>query len=62
MTELLTVSEVADILRVDDATVRHYCKQGTLEAVLLPHASKRQIFRIKRETLDTLLGKVEGKE
>ncbi|HEX4206947.1 MAG TPA: helix-turn-helix domain-containing protein [Ktedonobacteraceae bacterium] len=56
MGELLTVSEVADILRVDDTTVRRWVKQGALEAVVLPHVRERQAYRIKRETLDKMLG------
>ncbi len=56
MSNLLTVSEVARILRVDDATVRRWVKQGVLEAVVLPHVHTRQVYRIKRETLDRVLG------
>lgn len=56
MGNLLTVSEVARILRVDDATVRRWVKQGVLEAVVLPHVNSRQVYRIKRETLDRVLG------
>jgi excisionase family DNA binding protein len=56
MSELLTVSEVARILRVDDTTVRRWVKQGALEAVILPHVNERQAYRIKRETLDKVLG------
>jgi len=56
MNELLTVSEVADILRVDDTTVRRWVKQGILEAVTLPHVNVRQSYRIKRETLNRVLG------
>lgn len=52
---LLTVAEVAKLLRVDDTTVRRWVKQGSLEAVILPHANDRQAYRIKRETLDSLL-------
>jgi len=55
MNELLRVSEVAEILRVDDTTVRRWVKQGVLEAVVLPHANKRQAYRIKRETLNRVL-------
>lgn len=55
MSELLTVSEVARVLRVDDTTVRRWVKQGTLEAVVLPHTNLRQVYRIKRETLDKML-------
>jgi excisionase family DNA binding protein len=56
MNDLLTVSEVADILRVDDTTVRRWVKQGVLDAVVLPHVNERQAYRIKRETLGKLLG------
>ena len=56
MSDLLTVSEVARILRVDDATVRRWVKQGVLEAVILPHVHSRQVYRIKRETLSRVLG------
>jgi excisionase family DNA binding protein len=55
MNDLLTVSEVAQILRVDETTVRRWVKIGALEAVVLPHVNKRQAYRIKRETLDKLL-------
>ena len=50
------MSEVARILRVDDTTVRRWVKQGALEAVILPHVRERQAYRIKKETLDKLLG------
>ncbi len=53
--ELLTVHEVAQQLRVDDTTVRRWVKQGILEAVVLPHVGKRQAYRIKRVTLNSLL-------
>ena len=56
MAELLTVSEVARILRVDDTTVRRWVKQGVLEAVVLPHTNARAAYRIKRETLNKVLG------
>jgi excisionase family DNA binding protein len=56
MSELLTVSEVARILRVDNTTVRRWVKQGVLEAVVLPHVNERQAYRIKRATLNKVLG------
>ena len=59
MSDLLTVSEVADILRVDDTTVRRWVKQGAREAIVLPHVNERQAYRIKRETLQKLLGSEE---
>ena len=58
MTELLTVSEVADIFRVDAETVRRWAKQGTIEAVFLPGKGGYQGLRFKREVLDKLLGKI----
>lgn len=53
---LLTVLEVAKILRVDSTTVRRWIQDGVLEAVLLPVRGARQAYRIKKGTLDTLLG------
>jgi len=55
MSDLLTVSEVAAILRVDDTTVRRWVKQGALEAVVLPHLNQRQAYRVKKQTLDKLI-------
>lgn len=53
--DLLTVREVAEQLRVDDTTVRRWIKNGVLEAITLPHRGARQAYRIRRETLNTLL-------
>jgi excisionase family DNA binding protein len=55
MSELMTVSEVATELRVDSTTVRRWVKNSVLEAVVLPHQNKRQSYRIKRSTFNTLL-------
>lgn len=55
MSDLLTVAEVARILRVDDTSIRRWIKQGTLEAVVLPHVNERQGYRIKRAVLERLL-------
>ena len=55
MADLLTVTEVAQILRVDDTTVRRWVRQGALEAIVLPHVNERQAYRIKRETLNKVL-------
>jgi len=52
---LLTVSEIADILRCDATTIRRWIKNGILNAVSLPHANLRQSYRVKRSTLDKLL-------
>ena len=55
--DLLTVGEVARQLRVDLTTVRRWIKSGILEAIVLPHRGKRQAYRVKRATLNGLLGK-----
>jgi excisionase family DNA binding protein len=55
MTELLTVHEVAQLLRVDDTTVRRWIKNGVLEAIRLPHLNKRESYRIRQETVNKLL-------
>jgi excisionase family DNA binding protein len=53
--QLLTVAEVAKILKVDSTTTRRWIKSGVLEAISLPHVGKRQAYRIRRSTLDQLL-------
>ncbi len=55
MSDLLTVSEVARILRVDDTTIRRWIKEGALDAIVLPHVNERQAYRIRRDTLNTIL-------
>jgi len=54
-TDLLTVREVAEQLRVDDTTVRRWIKNGVLEAIPLPHKGLRQAYRIRRSTLESIL-------
>jgi excisionase family DNA binding protein len=53
--DLLTISEVAKQLRVDDTTVRRWIKNGTLEVVTLPHVGQRLSYRVRRKTIDDLL-------
>ncbi len=53
--DLMTVREVAQLLRCDDTTIRRWIRNGVLEAVSLPHVNKRQAYRIRRSTIDTLL-------
>ncbi|MBA2681319.1 MAG: helix-turn-helix domain-containing protein [Ktedonobacteraceae bacterium] len=60
--DLLTIAEVARILRVESSTVRRWVKQGTLEAVALPHANTRHVYRIRRATLNSVLGDVPQQE
>ena len=54
--ELMTVQEVAKLFLVDDTTVRRWIKNGALKAVTLPHARKRQAYRIRKATIDALIG------
>jgi excisionase family DNA binding protein len=58
--DLLTVVEVARILRCDPTSVRRWIHDGVLDAIRLPggHA-KYTKFRIKRETLERIVGKKE---
>ena len=56
MNDLLTVAEVGRILRVDDTTVRRWIKQGALEAISLPHVNERQAYRVRRSTLEQMIG------
>jgi excisionase family DNA binding protein len=53
--DLLTVSEVAKLLRVDSTTVRRWIKNGILEALSLPHVGARCAYRVKRSTVDKIL-------
>ena len=55
MSDLLTVQEVARLLRVDETTVRRWIKGGALEAVTLPHVHTRETYRVKQETVDKLM-------
>lgn len=53
--QLYTVHEVAQQLRVNDTTIRRWIKQGTLPAILLPGGKKRHSVRIQAEVINTLL-------
>lgn len=56
MQDLLTVREVARVLRVDDTTVRRWIKGGALSAVELPraHSARRRQYRIRRASLEAI--------
>jgi excisionase family DNA binding protein len=60
--ELLTAKEVARLLRVDDTTVRRWIKEGTLQAVSLPHVGKRQQYRVHSRTVQHILNHAETKK
>ena len=48
--KLLTVREVADILRLEEFTVREMCRDGRIPAVKIGRA-----YRIKESTLRALI-------
>ena len=50
MNDVLTISEVAEILRVDPITIRRYIKQGKIPVVRL----SQQIVRILRKDIEYL--------
>ena len=56
-TTLLTVHEVAKILRVDATTVRRWVKAGILQAISLPHKNARQSYRVRLNTVQNLLNR-----
>lgn len=55
--ELLTVVEVAKILRVDPATVRRWLAQGAVPFIELPHQGSYTNRRVRRSDLNKILGK-----
>lgn len=52
MNTLLTVKEVADLLRVHPSAVRRYLKRGELEGLRL---GKNGPYRVKPESLDAFM-------
>ena len=56
--ELLTVEEVARILRVDVITVRRWIASGALEAITLP-SQERPRYRIKASALNAAMTNTE---
>ncbi len=54
---LLTVGEIATLLRVDQTTVRRWIHNGSLPAIELPKRASRTIYRVKQSEIDKLLGK-----
>jgi excisionase family DNA binding protein len=53
--DLLTIREVSRQFRVDATTVRRWIMSGSLEAITLPHAGKRQVYRIKADTIAAIM-------
>ncbi len=57
--ELLTVREVAALLRVDPTTVTRWIKKGALVAVYCPGEGERHTYRIRKTVIDALLNQKE---
>jgi len=54
--KLLTVKEVAKILRVDESTIRRWAHTGHLKAVAIPqNGGKRHKYRFDANTVEALL-------
>jgi len=51
MIDLLTVSETAEKLKIDEETVRRWLLTGKLKGIKI----SRQAWRIKREDLDSFI-------
>lgn len=62
VSDLMTVNQVAEILLVDDTTVRRWIKNGVMDAITLPHLNKRHSYRIRRSTLENLIGELQAKQ
>lgn len=58
--QLLTVSEVAEQLRVTDVTVRRWIQRKELSAINLG-GPKRPEYRIRKSALDEFIAIREGK-
>jgi excisionase family DNA binding protein len=58
--QLLTVGEVADMLRVTDVTVRRWIQRKELPAINVG-GQKRPDYRIRRTALDAFIAVREGK-
>ena len=56
--ELLTVAEVAELLKLNEQTVRRWIRTGRLPAVSL--GSRQAGYRVRRSDVDELLGIERG--
>lgn len=54
MEDLYTVKQVAQILKVDDTTVRRWIKRGELDAITLPSSGPRRNYRVRKSSLEQL--------
>jgi excisionase family DNA binding protein len=51
---LLTTREVARRLRVDNATVRGWAREGLLAAIELPTRGRRHSYRFRESVIDAI--------
>lgn len=55
--ELLTIREVAEMLRVDDTTVRRWIQQQTIAALTIRTGKRHHLYRIPRAALNAILAR-----
>lgn len=53
--QLLKVSEVARLFRVDPTTVRRWIKEGALDAYELPGRGPNKKYRVDKEDVEKVL-------
>lgn len=53
--DLLTVRDVAQFLKVDDSTVQRWIKEGLLPAIPLPRRGKRTMYRVRQASVENML-------
>jgi excisionase family DNA binding protein len=54
--EFLTISEVAELLRVSESTIRSYIRNGQLPCLKLGNGRSAAV-RIRRSDIDALVGR-----
>ena len=53
--ELMTPSEVAEALKVNDETIHRWVREGRLPAIRLPGGGDRGLKRFRREDIEAIL-------
>ncbi|GAC1662327.1 MAG: hypothetical protein PVS3B3_33450 [Ktedonobacteraceae bacterium] len=60
--ELMTMQEVAQILRMDEATVRRWARSGIIDVIELPRVKKNTRYRMRRTAFDAMLNNTSKKD
>lgn len=58
--EFMTVRELANLLRVNETTVRRWIGHGNLEALLLPGTGKHKTYRIPRSSIEQMINQSQS--